>query len=100
MIDLAQLSKRERQIIDVIYAHGEATITQVLSEMPEPPTRGALRTLLRDHGTERASGPPPGWPENRLPADGAAWPGCPIGSRPSARRVLRQARWKKRCRPI
>ena len=47
MADLAQLSKRERQIIDVIYAHGEATIAQVLSEMPAPPTRGALRTLLR-----------------------------------------------------
>jgi len=47
MPDPAQLSKRERQIMDVIYAHGEATITQVLAEMPDPPMRGALRTLLR-----------------------------------------------------
>lgn len=47
MTDLAQLSKRQRQILDIVYAHGEATISQVLAEMPDPPTRGALRTLLR-----------------------------------------------------
>ena len=47
MADSSYLSKRERQIMDVIYAHGEATITQVLAEMPDPPMRGALRTLLR-----------------------------------------------------
>ena len=47
MADAAQLSKRERQIMDVIYVRGEATISQVLAEMPDPPMRGALRTLLR-----------------------------------------------------
>jgi BlaI family transcriptional regulator, penicillinase repressor len=47
MADPAQLSKRERQIMDVIYAHGEATVTQVLARMPDPPMRGALRTMLR-----------------------------------------------------
>jgi BlaI family penicillinase repressor len=47
MTDASQLSKRERQIMDVIFAHGEATISQVLAEVPDPPMRGALRTLLR-----------------------------------------------------
>ena len=47
MADPSQLSKRERQIMDVIFARGEATISQVLAEMPEAPMRGALRTLLR-----------------------------------------------------
>jgi BlaI family transcriptional regulator, penicillinase repressor len=47
MAELPQLSKRERQIMDCIYAHGDATISQVLAELPDPPTRGALRTLLR-----------------------------------------------------
>ncbi len=47
MADPSQLSKRERQIMDVIYAHGQATISQVFAEMPDPPMRGALRTLLR-----------------------------------------------------
>jgi len=47
MVDSSQLSKRERQIMDAIYAHGEATVTQVLKDMPDPPMRGALRTLVR-----------------------------------------------------
>ena len=61
MADSAQLSKRERQIMDVIYAHGEATVTQVLAGMPDAPMRGALRTLLRimerkGHLTHRQQG--------------------------------------------
>jgi predicted transcriptional regulator len=47
MPDPLHLSKRERQIMDVVYALGEATVTQVLAGMPDPPIRGALRTLLR-----------------------------------------------------
>ena len=61
MPDPAQLSKRERQIMDVIYAHGEATVTIIHAEMPDPPMRGALRTLLRimenkGHLTHREKG--------------------------------------------
>jgi predicted transcriptional regulator len=61
MADSSQLSKRERQIMDVIYARGEATISQVLAAMPDPPMRGALRTLLRimeekGHLTRRQTG--------------------------------------------
>ena len=47
MADPRQLSKRERQIMDVIYARGEATVSQVMEGIPDPPMRGALRTLLR-----------------------------------------------------
>jgi predicted transcriptional regulator len=47
MGDMSKLSKRERQIMDVIYARGDATITEVLANLPNPPMRGALRTLLR-----------------------------------------------------
>src|SRR5579862_8775595 len=61
MPDPAQLSKRQRQIMDAIYARGQATITQVLSDIPNPPMRGALRTLLRimeqkGHLARRAEG--------------------------------------------
>ena len=61
MTQASELSKRERQIMDVIYAHGEATITQVFSELPDPPMRGALRTLMRimeqkGHLTRRQEG--------------------------------------------
>lgn len=47
MAEERQLSKRERQIMDVVYGHGEATVSQILAGIPEPPMRGALRTLLR-----------------------------------------------------
>src|SRR3954449_13571206 len=59
--ELPQLSKRERQIMDVVYAHGEATVTQIMDAMPDAPERGALRTLLRimekkGHLTHREKG--------------------------------------------
>lgn len=43
----SQLSRRERQIMDIIYAHGEASISDVLKELPDPPARGALGRLIR-----------------------------------------------------
>ena len=42
----SQLSRRERQIMDIIYAHGEASISDVLKELPRPPARGALGRMI------------------------------------------------------
>lgn len=42
-----QFSRRERQIMDIIYALGEASATQVVNAMPDPPSRTAVRTMLR-----------------------------------------------------
>ena len=42
----SQLSRRERQIMDIVYAHGEASISDVLAEIPDPPARGALGRLV------------------------------------------------------
>jgi len=42
----SQLSRRERQIMDIIYAHGEASVADVLAEITEPPARGALGRLI------------------------------------------------------
>ena len=42
----AELSKRERQIMDVIYAAREASAAQVVLALPDPPTQTAVRTLL------------------------------------------------------
>ena len=47
MADLPELSKRERQIMDIVYARGEATATDVLAAMPEDLSRTAVRTFLR-----------------------------------------------------
>ena len=42
-----QLSARERQIMDLSYAKGAATATDVLESLPDPPSRNAVRTFLR-----------------------------------------------------
>ncbi len=42
-----ELSRRERQIMDVIYARGEATASEVLAGIADPPTRSSVRALLR-----------------------------------------------------
>ena len=42
-----QLSRRERQIMDVIYAQGRATVAEVRQGLPDPPTYSAVRALLR-----------------------------------------------------
>lgn len=41
------LSRRERQIMDVIYAMGEATALEVHAALPDAPSRTAVRTILR-----------------------------------------------------
>ena len=41
------LSRRERQIMDSIYRRGRATAAEVLSDLPDPPSYSAVRTLLR-----------------------------------------------------
>jgi len=42
-----RLSRRERQIMDIVYARGKASAIEVLHEMQDPPTRTAVRTMLR-----------------------------------------------------
>lgn len=42
-----QLSRRERQIMDVIYALGEATVADVRARLPAAPSYSAVRALLR-----------------------------------------------------
>lgn len=44
---LPRLSRREREILDILYREGEATAAQVLEAMPDPPSYSAVRALLR-----------------------------------------------------
>ena len=41
------LSRRERQIMDVIYRRGQATAAEVMEGLPDPPSYSAVRALLR-----------------------------------------------------
>jgi BlaI family transcriptional regulator, penicillinase repressor len=57
-----QLSRRERQIMDIVYAQGEVTATEVNAALPDPPSYSAVRTLLRileekGHLRHREDGP-------------------------------------------
>jgi BlaI family penicillinase repressor len=46
-IDHRDLSRRERQILDILYQRGQATAAEVQSALPEPPSYSAVRALLR-----------------------------------------------------
>jgi predicted transcriptional regulator len=57
-----QLSRRERQVMDIVYRAGEATVSEVLEAMPDPPTYSAVRALMRileskGHLAHRQDGP-------------------------------------------
>jgi predicted transcriptional regulator len=41
------LSRRERQILDILYERGQATAAEVQAALPEPPSYSAVRALLR-----------------------------------------------------
>ena len=41
------LSRRERQIMDILFARGHATAADVLAALPDPPGYSAVRAMLR-----------------------------------------------------
>jgi predicted transcriptional regulator len=59
---LAGLSRRERQIMEILYRRGRATAAQVQDELPDPPSYSAVRAALRlleerGHIRHEADGP-------------------------------------------
>src|SRR5262245_17805523 len=42
-----KLSRRERQIMDIIYQRGQASAAEVLEDLPDPPSYSTIRALLR-----------------------------------------------------
>jgi len=56
------LSRRERQIMDIIYGRAEATASEVQEALPDPPSYSAVRAMLRileekGHLQHRQDGP-------------------------------------------
>ena len=47
MSDPSELSRRERQIMEVVWRLGNATATDVVAQIDDPPTRTSVRTLMR-----------------------------------------------------
>ena len=56
------LSRRERQIMDIIYQMGSATAAEIMEKLPDPPSYSAVRALLKvlevkGHLKHRQDGP-------------------------------------------
>ncbi len=61
MTKASKLSRRERQMMDVIYQLGEASAKDVMENIEDPPSYSSVRTLLRKlvekgHISHRESG--------------------------------------------
>jgi predicted transcriptional regulator len=59
---LATLSRRERQILDILFQRGQATVADVLEAMTDPPSYSAVRATLnvlveKGHAQHKQDGP-------------------------------------------
>ncbi|MDZ4850176.1 MAG: BlaI/MecI/CopY family transcriptional regulator [Pirellulaceae bacterium] len=46
-VGASDLGRRERQILEVIFKLGEASVGDVLEQLPDPPAYDSVRTMLR-----------------------------------------------------
>lgn len=46
-INLAELGRRERQIMEILFRREKATAAEVLADLPDPPSYSAVRGMLR-----------------------------------------------------
>lgn len=58
----SKLSRRERQIMDILYRRGRASVAEVMEDLPDPPSYSAVRATLRileekGHATHAEDGP-------------------------------------------
>ena len=47
------LSRRERQVMDILHKRGEATVAEIMGDLPDPPTYSAVRSVLRILGEKQ-----------------------------------------------
>ena len=43
---LLHLSRRQRQIMDILFRHGECTAEEIREKLPDPPSNSAVRAML------------------------------------------------------
>ena len=41
------LSRRERQVMDILHRRTGATVAEIMADLPDPPTYSAVRSVLR-----------------------------------------------------
>ncbi|MBA2687627.1 MAG: BlaI/MecI/CopY family transcriptional regulator [Gemmatimonadaceae bacterium] len=47
------LSRRERQVMDILYRRSGATVAEIMGDLPDPPTYSAVRSILRILGEKK-----------------------------------------------
>jgi len=47
------LSRRERQVMDILHRRGGATVAEIMEDLPDPPTYSAVRSVLRILGEKK-----------------------------------------------
>jgi predicted transcriptional regulator len=47
------LSRRERQVMDILHRRSEATVAEIMADLPDPPTYSAVRSVLRILGEKQ-----------------------------------------------
>ena len=47
------LSRRERRVMDILHRRGEATVAEIMDDLPDPPTYSAVRSVLRILGEKK-----------------------------------------------
>ena len=45
--ETSTLSRRERQVMDILHRRTEATVAEIMADLPDPPTYSAVRSVLR-----------------------------------------------------
>ena len=45
--ETSALSRRERQVMDILHRRGGATVAEIMADLPDPPTYSAVRSVLR-----------------------------------------------------
>ncbi len=47
------LSRRERQVMEILHRRGESTVSEIMQALPDPPTYSAVRSILRILGEKK-----------------------------------------------
>lgn len=45
--DASALTRRERQVMEILHRRENATVSEIMAELPDPPTYSAVRSILR-----------------------------------------------------
>jgi BlaI family penicillinase repressor len=51
--DSEDLSRRERQVMEILHRQGESTVTEIMQSLLDPPSYSAVRSILRILGEKK-----------------------------------------------